>query len=1165
MMEKTTLQVDIDQLSRLCPYYLLFDRNLRLQQFGSSASKQFDLNLFDSFSQHFVTRDCNAQVPVFNDLVQLCSKQITLVSANNPSRFLKGVFELVDEEEMLLFCGIPFGHGSLNEIHPADLQNVEEHTGKICVGPDGVTDTESERWRFAMAASGVGVWDWDTEKNKVYFSPLWKSMLGYEDQDITDQLYEWESRVHPDDLIETKERLTNYIIGKTNEYIVEHRLRCKDRTYKWVLTRGTIAERDDLGKPTRIIGTHTDIHQIKKTEVALQQRVRQFQGLSENIPGVIFEYEVRHDGTHGYKYISPAMQKIFGISPANFMDYERYIHPEDSAALHRDFLRSADRLEPFYNESRLILPHRGIVWRSVSCSFSYYTETGGKVFTGLMLDITERKKANEELNESESRLSSLISSLQMGMLVEDENNRVVLANDQFCRLFKLNETPDSLKGIDSSLLTNNHFKHLFRDPDSFVQRVSRMVTEKQLVQNDLLELLDGRIFSRDYIPLYYNNEYKGHLWKFNDITAQKTAEDSLRLSEEKYRSIIANMKLGLMEVDIFERIVFVNQSFCDMCGWELEELIGRKASELFVKNEHIELLESKNEARQRFNGDAYEIAVKNKAGELRWWLISGAPRYSQDGDLIGSIGIHLDITDHKQLEIDLIKAREVAEESTRSKEAFLANMSHEIRTPMNAILGMTNQLSKTNLTSAQQFCLDTINSASENLLVIINDILDLSKIESGKLTLEQIGFDPRDVVKRAMQVLQHKAEEKGLSFTQLGNDEGMAPVLIGDPYRINQILLNIISNAIKFTEKGGVTVSCKVHSNSAMAQALLISVSDTGIGMDEQFQQNLFQKFSQEDASVTRQYGGTGLGMSITKDLINLMGGSITVKSRKGEGTVISFVVEFPKGEAEDLPSREAFKANEGMLALKKILVVDDNEMNRLVATTILKGYGAITLEAGNGKEAVELLHKELCDLVLMDIQMPVMNGFEATGFIRKHISSQLPIVALTANAIKGDNIKCFEAGMNAYVAKPFKEEDLMKIVASQLNINNQINNSVMENNQASAESYYDITDIKTISRGNQDFINKMLKMFVDQTPAHMEEMKLRYEAKDYQRLGEVAHKIKPTIDSMGINSIKTTIREVEKIGKTGVDAHLLPDLLRQIEYALTMAIKAIKKDYQLN
>ena len=250
---------------------------------------------------------------------------------------------------------------------------------------------------------------------------------------------------------------------------------------------------------------------------------------------------------------------------------------------------------------------------------------------------------------------------------------------------------------------------------------------------------------------------------------------------------------------------------------------------------------------------------------------------------------------------------------------------------------------------------------------------------------------------------------------------------------------------------------------------------------------------------------------------------------------------------------------------IQKILVVDDNEMNRLVATTILKGYGAITVEAGNGKEAVELLHKELCDLVLMDIQMPVMNGFEATEFIRKHISSQLPIVALTANAIKGDNIKCFEAGMNAYVAKPFKEEDLMKIVASQLNINNQINNSVMENNQASAESYYDITDIKTISRGNQDFINKMLKMFVDQTPAHIEEMKLRYEAKDYQRLGEVAHKIKPTIDSMGINSIKTTIREVEKIGKTGVDAHLLPDLLRQIEYALTMAIKAIKKDYQLN
>jgi PAS domain S-box-containing protein len=753
----------------------------------------------------------------------------------------------------------------------------------------------------------------------------------------------------------------------------------------------------------------------------------------------------------------------------------------------------------------------------------------------------------------------------MGMLVEDEKCRVELANDLFCQLFKLYESPQLLKGIDSNLLMNNHFKHLFKDSEGFVSRVQTLIKEKQLVQNDLLELLDGRIFSRDYIPIYHQGTYKGHLWKYNDITAQKNAEDSLKRSEEKYRSIIANMKLGLMEVDIFERIVFANQSFCDMCGYDLDELIGKKASELFAKNEHIELLESKNEARQRPRGDAYEIAVKNKNGEIRWWLVSGAPRYSQEGDLIGSIGIHLDITEHKQLEIDLIKAREVAEESTKSKEMFLANMSHEIRTPMNAILGMSNQLAKTNLTAAQQFCLETINSASENLLVIINDILDLSKIESGKLSLEKIGFEPREVIKRAMQVLQHRAEEKGLSFTQRMEDTELAPVLIGDPYRINQILLNIISNAIKFTEKGTVEVSCKVFENKTHSQALQISVNDTGIGMDEHFMHNLFQKFSQEDASVTRQYGGTGLGMSICKDLIGLMGGDITVQSKKGTGTTISFIIEFAKGDQNDLPSKEAFKANEGMLAMKKILVVDDNEMNRLVATTILKSYGAVTVEAGTGKEAVEMLSKGLCDLVLMDIQMPIMNGFEATTFIRQHISKSLPIIALTANAIKGDNIKCFEAGMNAYVAKPFKEEDLMKTVATQLKIINQINTNIMESNQAPAETYYDITDIKTISRGNQDFINKMLKMFVDQTPGHIEEMKLRYEAKDYVKLGEVAHKIKPTIDSMGINSIKNTIREVEKIGKNGSDSHLLPDLLRQVEYALTMAIKAIKKDYQLS
>ncbi|MEO6721525.1 MAG: response regulator, partial [Ferruginibacter sp.] len=650
-----------------------------------------------------------------------------------------------------------------------------------------------------------------------------------------------------------------------------------------------------------------------------------------------------------------------------------------------------------------------------------------------------------------------------------------------------------------------------------------------------------------------------------DITERKQAEEILQAKEEKYRSIIANMHLGLLEVDINEKVLFTNQSFCDMSGYEYEELIGKKASHIFVKGENIELMESKNEARRKGASEAYEIAVKDKRGQLRWWLVSGATRYDETGDLVGSIGIYLDITDHKQLEIDLIEAREQAEGSTRSKEVFLANMSHEIRTPMNAIVGMAQQLAKTNLDSKQLFYLDTINSASENLLVIINDILDLSKIEAGKLNLENIGFEPNAVINRAMQVLVHKAEEKGLSITNSKCDSNLSPVLMGDPYRLNQVLLNLISNAIKFTEKGGVDLSCSVIKDGRNSQTVFIMVKDTGIGMDETFLSNLFDKFSQEDVSVTRQYGGTGLGMSICKDLIELMGGEIIVESKKGVGTTISFVVEFDKGSAADLPSKKNILINNDMLANRRILVVDDNNMNRLVAKTILNNYGAITSEAVNGKEAIEVIQNTVVDLVLMDIQMPVMDGMEATRIIRRDISKTIPLIALTANAIKGDNDKCIAAGMNGYLSKPFKEEDLLKTIAYWLGDGKEtiaIQNAVVP---VASTTLYDLAGIRAISRGNESFVMKMVVMFVEQTPLLVAEMELKYHHSDYKGMGAIAHKVKPSIDNMGIFSLKEPIREIERIGKSGDDYDALPGLLKKLSKELTAVIAALQNEFEVS
>ena len=889
------------------------------------------------------------------------------------------------------------------------------------------------------------------------------------------------------------------------------------------------------------------------------------QRIAENMPGILMEYVSNEDGTHEYTYLSGSFERIFGARAKHMIKVSQFVHPDDFHELNNALCKAAETLEQFYVESRMILPGRGLVWRSMHCSFSHFTKEGGKVFSGLMLDISEKKKADEKLNESEHRLESLITNLQDGVLVEDENRKIVLANETYCQMFGIDVLPEKLKGESSTEYVDGT-RDTFKDPDYFEERMFSLLEFQKPELDEILETTDGRLLKRDYIPISTNKIYKGHLWKYTDVTAEKYAENTLRISEEKYRSIIDNMNLGLLEVDTEEKILFANHCFCEMSGYEMDELIGQRAAQLFVKGENIELMEQKNEERRRGSTDAYEIVVKDKRGQVRWWLVSGAPRYNDKGELIGSIGIHLDITDQKQLELDLTYAREQAEQSTRSKEVFLANMSHEIRTPMNAILGMSNQLAKTQLTKKQLFYLDAINGASENLLVIINDILDLSKIEAGKLSLEKIAFEPRGVIKRAIQALNHKAEEKGLALTNSILDERLSDVLIGDPYRINQVLLNIISNAVKFTEKGGVDIKLEVVNDAKNSQTIQVTVKDTGIGMDEKFRKSLFEKFSQEDASVTRQYGGTGLGMSICRQLIELMDGEINVESEKGFGTTISFLVVFSKGSEDDLPSKEVFVAAENMLSGKKIFVVDDNEMNRLLATTILANYSAETIEAGNGQEAVDYLKENTVDLVLMDILMPVMNGFDAARYIRQHISKDLPMIALTANAIKGDNEKCIEAGLNSYLAKPFKEDDLMKMIAGMLKINGSVNKQKKTEliTEEPEKVYYDITEIRTISRGNEGFINKMLKMFVEQIPVFAAEMMEKLEAGELTAVGEIAHRIKPTIDNMGIVSSKTIIRELEKMGKANEDNGTMATLIGKVQADVARAVEAIKKDFQL-
>ncbi|MEP7107726.1 MAG: response regulator [Ferruginibacter sp.] len=403
---------------------------------------------------------------------------------------------------------------------------------------------------------------------------------------------------------------------------------------------------------------------------------------------------------------------------------------------------------------------------------------------------------------------------------------------------------------------------------------------------------------------------------------------------------------------------------------------------------------------------------------------------------IRMIGSMQDITERKKAELETQKARFEAEEARKTQEQFLANMSHEIRTPMNGVIGMAQLLAGTELSVAQLEYVETIKESAANLMVIINDILDLTKIVAGKINIVKTDYIFAEVINNCIKINQFRADEKGIILISK-IDENIYPVLSGDPVRLNQILINLVGNAIKFTDEGEVNVNARLLGEDEHSVTLEFSVEDTGIGIAEDKMESVFERFIQVSGASTRKYGGTGLGLTITRQLIELQGGSIHVKSVQNMGSIFTFYLTIEKGKPLPDPEKKLM-ADQQSLTLHglKILLVEDNLINQKVACRTLTRLGALVDIANNGKEAIEYLRKKVCDIILMDIQMPEMDGYEATKIIRTFENeeiSRIPIIAMTASALIADREKCIIAGMNDYIAKPFQAKELYEKILLQL------------------------------------------------------------------------------------------------------------------------------------
>lgn len=813
---------------------------------------------------------------------------------------------------------------------------------------------------------------------------------------------------------------------------------------------------NDASEITNYIAIETDITNRKEKELALENEIKERKELEQQLVANKNKLEQaieiaqvgawEADTVNNGLYISKELRTIYHLpltGEITMDDIFRNIHPDDMPQLWKG-IEGAAKGETNELEYRYIID--GETRHMLSNIAPRFDGTGNLIgYVGTVKDITHRKQFELAIKKSEEEKAAVLDNAQAIICKHDLKGFIIDINPAAEKLSGF--TKKELIGSNLQMLVAEEFRQYF---DFYL---SEIIEKKSATGSFQIIRKDGSKRAWLYQNTLYSNRH-GEPYVIAsaiDITESVKAQNEIEKQQQFISQIIENSPNIIYVVNEQCQVVLHNKTFsqyylCNGAEAPLLEVsaLSKGEKDIFL-GDFEAMLELKDGEMIRLEGSMPGTNCTSDA--ISWFNVIKKCFTDKKGKKY-ILGIGMDITGRYQIETDLIAANEMVERSLKVKDQFISNMSHEIRTPLNAVIGFTDLLSNTKLNKEQNEYVEIIQSASENLLGLINNILDLSKIESGNLSLENAPVDVKQIVSDAVKILEPKIKEKGIQLKYQVADNVPSKVM-GDQLRLSQILFNLLGNAIKFTDKGYVETGCKMVSGpDDTKHYLAFYVKDTGIGVAAEKQDAIFERFTQANTDTERLYGGTGLGLNIAKGIVDMYGGTLSMESIPGKGTTFHFILTFSKYEgAEENNTKEKAKITtlpEGKTI--HVLLAEDNAINAMLATQVLEKGGFTVTHVLNGASAVETVQQQHFDVVLMDIQMPVLNGIAATQQIRalSGTVSKIPIVAMTAHSLYGEMQNCYNAGMTGYVSKPFKPESLFAAILE--SIDNQNNNKKLSN-----------------------------------------------------------------------------------------------------------------------